>query len=193
MVLVRYRPAREHPRTRTIRMTTPSATRKASLRQRANRAPRGYVAPQEAAHAVTIAPMYPGPYAEFSFVTLVVLLGVLGLSSLTFWLLVRRATSHRTWVALSDWAKARAFRYHPIGDGEPPEPFSVMPGKRPSVRLWLMGKRAELLELSAPNAGTPASAGAGANPAPAEPGAPRGESVEVSSVPAWHVLIRQVE
>jgi hypothetical protein len=110
--------------------------------------------------------MPPGPHAPFSFFTLLILLGVLGLSCLTFWLLVRRATSHRRWVALSDWASGRSFRYHPIADGEPPAPFSVLPGARPTVRLWLSGKTAQLLQMQA------------------------------SSEPAsttWHVLIRQVE
>jgi hypothetical protein len=125
----------------------------------------------------------PGPYAPFSFLTLLVLLGVLGLSCLTFWLLVRRATSHRTWVALSDWARHRGFRYRPIGEGEPPEPFSVMPGARPRVRLWLAGAGAELLQLEPPG-------GDGSAESAASAGAPGGL---VTPPPAWHVLVRQVE
>jgi hypothetical protein len=132
--------------------------------------------------------MPPGPHAPFSSLTLLVLLGVLGLSCLTFWLLVRRATSHRTWVALSDWARNRGFRYHPIGDGEPPEPFSVMPGARPRVRLWLAGGTAELLQLEPPTAGPPASAGAGTRPAEAG-----GPAETLTPPPSWHVLVRQVE
>src|SRR5688500_4754135 len=91
--------------------------------------------------------MPPGPYAGFSILTFLTLTGVLGLSCLTFWLLVRRATSHRQWVALSDWARGRGFRYHPIADGEPPAPFSVLPGARPGVRLWLTGKTVQLLQM----------------------------------------------
>jgi hypothetical protein len=131
--------------------------------------------------------MPPGPYAPFSFLTLLVLLGVLGLSCLTFWLLVRRATSHRTWVALSDWARNRGFRYHPIGEGEPPEPFSVMRGARPRVRLWLAGGAVELLQLEPPG-------GANTTEAVAATIAPGGApDVAVPPPPSWHVLVRQVE
>jgi hypothetical protein len=138
--------------------------------------------------------MPAGPHAEFSFLTLLVLMCVLGLSCLTFWLLVRRATSHRTWVALSDWARNRGFRYHPIrrggsgggapgAGGEPPAPFSSMPAARPTVRLWLQGKDAQLLQLQPPEAAAvqpvaaPATAGGAAVPSP----------------PTWHALVRQVE
>lgn len=123
--------------------------------------------------------MPAGPHAPFSFLTLLVLLGVLGLSGVTFWLLARRATSHRRWVALSDWGRARGFRYHPIADGEPPEPFSVMPGVRPVVRLWLAGKSAELLQMQSPEKSVEASDAPG--------------RATVSPRAAWHVLSRPVE
>jgi hypothetical protein len=123
--------------------------------------------------------MPPVQQAPFSFLTLLVLLGVLGLSCLTFWLLVRRATSHRRWVALSDWGRARGFRYHPIGDGEPPDPFSMMPAARPRVRLWLTGKHADLLQLEQP--------GTGPTPETLDP------AVAVAPHPAWHVVIRLIE
>lgn len=145
--------------------------------------------------------MQAGPYAEFSFLTLLGLAGVLGMSCLTFWLLVRRATSHRTWVALSDWARSRGFRYHPLGtregngggrvggDAAPspaPFPFSTLPAARPAVRLWLTGATTELLQLQPPDATPPAtSAGdgekAGAARATLQP--PR----------TWHALVRRVE
>jgi hypothetical protein len=132
--------------------------------------------------------MPPVPQTAFSFLTFFTLLVVLAASGVTFWLLVRRATSHRQWVALSDWARSRGFRYHPIADGEPPAPFSVMPGKRPSARLWLASRTAELLQMRfgeepiatapAPTASASASASASA----------------IERAPeTWHVLIRQVE
>ena len=136
--------------------------------------------------------MPAGPYAGFSFLTLLVLMCVLGLSCLTFWLLVRRATSHRTWVALSDWGRNRGFRYHPLrggGDrsgapgGEPPAPFSSMPAARPSVRLWLQSKDVQLLQLQPPDAPVPPIVPAGA----ATTGA------AVPAPPTWHALVRQVE
>lgn len=122
--------------------------------------------------------------APFSFLTLLVLLAVLGLSCLTFWLLVRRATSHRRWVALSDWGRNHGFRYHPIADGEPPEPFSVMPGARPTVRLWLEGRAGQLLQMQPPGADD------GAATVNIDPGHPEASP---PSPPMYHVLIRQVE
>ena len=129
--------------------------------------------------------MPAGPYADFSFLTLLALLGVLGMSSLTFWLLVRRATSHRTWVALSDWGRSRGFRYHPIGAGgatgrEAPAPFSALPAARPIARLWLASDTTQLLQLQ------PASTSATTNPS-ADPAAP------LAPPRTWHALVRQIE
>jgi len=126
--------------------------------------------------------MPPVQQTDFSLLTFLTLVVVLAASGVTFWLLVRRATSHRQWVALSDWASSRGFRYHPIADGEPPAPFSVMPGKRPSARLWLASRTAELLQM---RFGEQSVATA---PAPSAP-APVIERVPET----WHVLIRQVE
>jgi hypothetical protein len=124
--------------------------------------------------------MPPGPYAPFSFVTLLVLLGVLGLSCLTFWLIVRRATSHRRWVALSDWGRSRGFRYHPIGAGELPEPFSLMSiAAPPTVRLWMASKTAQLIQMQ-----------------PAQPPTLHASAAAAAAAPppaTWHVLIRHVE
>lgn len=67
---------------------------------------------------------------------------------MTFWLLVRRATLNRRWVALSDWARGSGFRYHPIADGVPPAPMSMINPVRPTVRLWLAGKSSQLLQMN---------------------------------------------
>jgi hypothetical protein len=129
--------------------------------------------------------MPAGPHANFSILTFFTILVVLALSGVTFWLLVRRATSHRQWVALSDWARSRGFRYHPIDGGEPPAPFSLMPVKRPSVRLWLASRTAELLQLRF-----------GETPVESEPlttaATTPGPNIE-RAPETWHVLIRQVE
>lgn len=130
--------------------------------------------------------MPPVQQADFSFLTFFTMAVVLALSGVTFWLLVRRATSHRQWVALSDWAKSRGFRYHPIADGEPPEPFSVMPGKRPSVRLWLASRAAELLQLRFGEQPIEPAKSPAASTAAAAPPVERAPET-------WHVLIRQVE
>jgi hypothetical protein len=93
--------------------------------------------------------MPPPTRADFSFLTLLALLSVLGISCLTFWLLVRRATSHRQWVALSDWGRSRGFRYHPIAETELPQPFDALPQPRPAARLWLAGKTSQLIQMQA--------------------------------------------
>ena len=148
-----------------------------------------------------MARMHAGPYAEFSFLTLLALLGVLGMSCLTFWLLVRRATSHRTWVALSDWGRSRGFRYHPLGladrgsakgngDTDPvrgreppaPYPFSSLPAGRPMVRLWLASDATQLLQLQPPDAPVSTiNSSAASHAAALQP--PR----------TWHALLRQIE
>jgi hypothetical protein len=129
--------------------------------------------------------MSPGPQAGFSFLTFFTLLAVLAASGVTFWLLVRRATSHRQWVALSDWARSRGFRYRPIEDGEPPAPFSVMPGRRPSVRLWLASRTAELLQMRFGDEPVEHAPTPGSTPARAP---------DIERAPeTWHVLVRQVE
>jgi hypothetical protein len=55
---------------------------------------------------------YPQP-PPFSPIVLLTLLLVVAASSVTFWLIVRRATSHRQWVAFSDWARDKGFRFPP--------------------------------------------------------------------------------
>ncbi len=117
--------------------------------------------------------MPAGPYAEFSFLTLAVLLGVIALSGTTFWLLVRRATSHRQWVALSDWGRARGIRYHAIPEGgDPPAPFSTITAARPVARLWLRGKKSHFVQMQ-----------------------PREAPIVGTAAPSttWHVLVREIE
>ena len=136
--------------------------------------------------------MPAGPHAEFSVLTLLAFLGVLGMSSLTFWLLVRRATSHRTWVALSDWGRSRGFRFHPIGgDGagtrrDAPPPFSTLPAARPNVRLWLSDATTQLLQLQPPDS-------AAARPATAGASSPGGAEPPLVPPRTWHALVRQIE
>src|SRR5688500_19091736 len=65
------------------------------------------------------------------------LLCVLAASSVTLWLIVRRATSHRQWVALSEWARENGFRFSRAATGEPPGPFGQLRNPPPVVRLQL--------------------------------------------------------
>src|SRR3954447_22514243 len=73
----------------------------------------------------------------FSPLVLLTLLAVVVASSLTFWVLVRRSTSHRRWVAFSDWARETGFRFTRPESGEPPEPFASIPNVQTVVRMQL--------------------------------------------------------
>lgn len=88
----------------------------------------------------------------FSPVILLTLLLVVGASSVTFWLLVRRATSRRQWVALSDWARERRFRFDRIGSAPAPPPFNKLPNTTASVRLSLSKKSTTLVQLESASA-----------------------------------------
>src|SRR3954471_2583229 len=100
---------------------------------------------------------------------LVVLLVVLAASSLTLWVLIRRATSHRRWVALSEWARDSGFRYRPEALAKPPPPLDAMRGVRARVRICLSDGRSTLVEAvtdsqPAPATGTDAPKAWGGDP-----------------------------
>lgn len=97
--------------------------------------------------------MPPEP-PPFSPIVLLTLLAVVAASSVTFWLLVRRATSHRQWVALSDWARDSGFRFNRAEPGKVPAPLRAPESLSPVVRLSLSKGPTTLLqvECAAPQA-----------------------------------------
>jgi len=109
--------------------------------------------------------------AGFSWRVLVTLLGVLVLSAATFAALVRRWTTQRGRVVLSDWGKGKDFR---IGNPADAPPVPGSPKAPPRVARWLASKDTMLLMLDE------------ASPALAAASLP-------FSAPRWHVLVRTLE
>lgn len=140
---------------------------------------------------------------EFSWVILLSLLAVLAASGVTFWLLMRRMTSHRQWVALSDWAREHRFKFARSETGEPPPPLTALRGAKPKVRLQLANGPTTLVQLE-----SEATAATGAAPAPPATAAARaaegaGDAQSDGGTPApvavvtarrdqvtWNLLIR---
>src|SRR5687768_18448273 len=98
------------------------------------------------------------PAAPMSWTVLLTLLAALALSSLTYWVLVQRATSHRKWIALSAWARNVGYRYQPRALLQLPEPFGLLPDPRPQARICLTNGRTILLQMQ----GGPAATGVAA-------------------------------
>jgi hypothetical protein len=113
---------------------------------------------------------YPQP-PSFSPLVLLALLVIVTASSVTFWLLVRRATSHRQWVALGDWARDKRFHFRRTAPDAAPAPLSALKAP-PTIRLSLAKGPTSLLQFEA------------TSPAPAPVNAPRRI--------VWNVLTREL-
>src|SRR5688572_18081492 len=121
---------------------------------------------------------YPAP-PPFSPVVLLTLVLVVAASSVTFWLLVRRATSHRQWVAFADWARDHGFRLGRAGVDAIPAPLDTVRNTVPLVRLSLSKGATTLVQVeAAPPPGAASSvAAASANREPRI---------------LWHLLLRDL-
>jgi hypothetical protein len=127
----------------------------------------------------------------FSPLILLSLLTVLGLSAVTMWVLVRRATSHRQWVALSEWAREYGYRFTRAAGGDAPSPFEHLKPPHPVVRLQLSRGPTTLVQFehgTAPSSGAPTPMPAAMQtPTPAVP------TIAASEQPVvWNVLVRQI-
>ena len=91
----------------------------------------------------------PPPFSPLILLTLLV---VLAASSVTLWLLIRRATSHRQWVALSEWARDHRFRFSRVPPEAVPPPFHVLQNTTAVVRISLTKGTMTLLQLEAQSA-----------------------------------------
>ena len=94
---------------------------------------------------------------------------------MTFWLLVRRATSHRQWVALSDWARETGFRFARKAPGEIPAPLNALRNVAPVVRLSLFKGPISFVQIEIPEPPVGAARVAG------------------NRRVLWNVLIRRIE
>ncbi len=115
-------------------------------------------------------------WSSFSPAALLTLLVVLVASCTTFYFLVQRLTSRRTWVALSDWGRDRGFRFTHCPQDHPPAPLDRLPAPRPAVRLCLSDGRTTLVQLHE-------------DPAPSHAGDPR----VAAQRPGWNLLLRPIE
>ena len=77
-------------------------------------------------------------------------------SSLMFWVLARRCTSRRQWVALSDWGRDSGFRFRNCING-PPEPLDALQNCHPVGLICLTRGKTTLVQLQT----DPPSHGAG--------------------------------
>lgn len=114
------------------------------------------------------------PSWQISVTVLLVLAAVLGTSCATYAALVRRATSHRQWVALSDWARDAGYRFASCDPQRPPPPLDQLPAGRAAVRMCLTGPQGTLLEVQT-----------------ALPAGPDG-APSLGSQPRWHLLVRTI-
>lgn len=112
------------------------------------------------------------PSWQISLTVLLVLAAVLGLSCATYTALVRRATSHRRWVALGDWARDAGFRFAACDPERLPAPLDQLRVHRTVVRMCLMGPHTIVVEVQT-----------------GPPAVPDGAAAVVSE-PKWHLLIR---
>ena len=121
----------------------------------------------------------------FSPFVLLTLLAVLAASSVTLWLIVRRATSHRQWVALSEWARENGFRFSRAATGEPPGPFGQLKDPPPVVRLQLSRGPTTLVQFE-----HGVAAAAPAEAAPLITAVPTAAPAQKPVV--WNVLVREI-
>lgn len=120
----------------------------------------------------------------FSTVILLTMLVVAAASSVTFWMLVRRWTSHRRWVALSEWTRETGFKFVRQPEGEPPAPFSALPNVRPVVRMHLARAPTTFVQLEAE----------GVVPSPVVDASAAGPAAApVLRTHRWNLLVRKIE
>jgi len=86
------------------------------------------------------------PPPTFSPLILLMLTSILFAASMTYWLLVRRWTSRRQWVALADWNREQGFKFVRFDEGEIPAPLTHI-SPRPRIRFCLQKAPNMFLQL----------------------------------------------
>jgi hypothetical protein len=102
---------------------------------------------------------------------------ILAASASMFVLLVRRWTSHRQWVSLTDWARERRFRLRPALREFVPRPLDALVRSDEHVRFHLCDPRTTLLQFE--------------TDAPAPAPVPALASQPATGKVLWNVLIRR--
>lgn len=112
----------------------------------------------------------PVPELQTPWTVVLVLVFLLAASVTVFMLLVRRWTTHRRWVELSEWAQERRFKLRRPGEAPLPEPLSLLDA--PRMGASLSDGDSTLLEM---RTGV----------------TPTGQAPDLG--PRWHLVVREVE
>ena len=113
------------------------------------------------------------PSPSITLAVLGTLLVVLAASGATFWLLVRRATSHRQWVAFSEWARDAGLDIRPRDRDRLPPPLDAIGDQRPIVRLRAGNDAVLLLQI--------------------QTAAPRRDATVTSEAVIWNLLVHRLQ
>lgn len=134
------------------------------------------------------------PAGWISAVVLVTLVLILGSSTMAFWLLTRRWTSHRKWVSLSEWARNRGFR---LQSGDPtrvPAPLESLQPHGPVVRFFLVGGTKRVLQIQTGVVSPPGTQAATASPiASSMPGPSVPGSAGAAQYMIWNLMLQDLE
>lgn len=110
--------------------------------------------------------------ARFSWAVFFLLMLMLAASCATFYVLVRRWTSGRRWVALEEWARRNRFTVRSGSRTELPPPFEPIRSLNPQPTIGLTGQRTRFIEtfIDLPQ-----------------------PQVQGRGVPRWNLLVREIE
>ncbi len=109
------------------------------------------------------------PPTPVPWLILVVLIVVLALSVTMFVALVRRWTSSRVWVSISDWARARGYRAS-VKDCPAPPPLDALKNTQLLSQVCVSDGTSSLMRLEV-----------------------LGEAADPNAPTRWHVLVRRME
>jgi hypothetical protein len=109
------------------------------------------------------------PPLPIPWTVLLVLVVVLALSVTMFVALVRRWTSRRMWVSISDWARARGYRAS-VKDCPAPPPLDALKNTQMMSQVCVSDGKSSLMRLEV-----------------------LGEASTAGAPTRWHVLVRQIE
>jgi len=92
--------------------------------------------------------MHAAALSPWTWITLRVLISlaaIMAASSVTFWVLVRRSTAHRQWVALAEWARDAGFHFRDIR--HLPPPLDAVGAHAPAARICVGNESVLLMQI----------------------------------------------
>ena len=139
-----------------------------------------------------LATIYYTQPPRFSWLVLLAMLLLLGVSVAVFVWQVQRWTSNRGWRALLDWSRERGFKLS-RPDQPPGEPLDRIAGGQARVTRCLQKGPTQAIQLEVPTgAGTSAADGEPPVAAPAPTDAPV-STLTPPKQQRWHVLVKQIK